>query len=180
MASRSRGAMARVRVGKVTVYPHHGSWWLYYRDGDKSIRRKVAASRMAAGSRDFAMVLRQLMPHFAIQPVQALDCPQVRPRAVVTFSTAAWVLPGVPAIEETITIDMFKTPQHILHLQRCMEAKKENPKAALRDIAGMIGVNYMTVKRAFDYAHRVEKAGTDGLYRVLSEAPVVASRWRKS
>jgi len=45
MASRSRGAPKRVRIGKVTVYPHHGSWWLYYRDGGKPIRRKVAATR---------------------------------------------------------------------------------------------------------------------------------------
>lgn len=45
MASRSRGAKSRVRVGKVTVYPHHGSWWLYYRDHQKSVRRKVAETK---------------------------------------------------------------------------------------------------------------------------------------
>lgn len=45
MASRSRGARSRVRIGKVTVYPHHGSWWLYYRDGAKPVRRKVASTK---------------------------------------------------------------------------------------------------------------------------------------
>lgn len=42
-ASRSRSA--KLRVGKVTVYPHHGSWWVYYRDGGKPVRRKVASTR---------------------------------------------------------------------------------------------------------------------------------------
>ena len=32
----------RRRVGRVSVYPHHGAWWLYYRDGGKVVRRKVA------------------------------------------------------------------------------------------------------------------------------------------
>ena len=37
-----------MRVGRVTVYPHHGSWWVYYRDGGKPVRRKVAANRTDA------------------------------------------------------------------------------------------------------------------------------------
>lgn len=48
MASRSRGANARVRIGRVTVYPHHSSWWLYYRDGTKPVRRKVATTKADA------------------------------------------------------------------------------------------------------------------------------------
>jgi integrase len=35
----------RLRVGKVTVYEHHGAWWVYYRDGGKTVRKKVAATR---------------------------------------------------------------------------------------------------------------------------------------
>ena len=49
MASRaSRNRSAKLRVGKVTVYPHPGSWWVYYRDGGKPVRRKVAANRSDA------------------------------------------------------------------------------------------------------------------------------------
>ena len=32
----------RFRVGKVTVYEHHGAWWVYYRDAGQTYRRKVA------------------------------------------------------------------------------------------------------------------------------------------
>ena len=37
---RSR-ASARVRVGRVSIYEHHGAWWVYYRDGKKMVRRRV-------------------------------------------------------------------------------------------------------------------------------------------
>ena len=42
--SRKSGAQ-RKRVGKVSYYCHHGSWYLYYRDGSKSVRRRVAEGR---------------------------------------------------------------------------------------------------------------------------------------
>jgi integrase len=32
----------RFRVGNVTVYEHHGAWWIYYRDAGRTERRKVA------------------------------------------------------------------------------------------------------------------------------------------
>jgi integrase len=35
----------RLRVGKVSVYEHHGAWWVYYRDDAGPHRRKVAATR---------------------------------------------------------------------------------------------------------------------------------------
>jgi integrase len=35
----------RFRVGKVSVYEHHGAWWLYYRDDTGPHRKKVAATR---------------------------------------------------------------------------------------------------------------------------------------
>jgi integrase len=48
MSSRKRKASPRFRVGKVSVYLHHGAWWLYYRDGGGPVRRKVAEAREAA------------------------------------------------------------------------------------------------------------------------------------
>ncbi len=39
---------ARFRVGKVSVYLHHGAWWLYYRDDGAQIRRKISAEREEA------------------------------------------------------------------------------------------------------------------------------------
>ena len=40
-----RGLPKRTRVGKVSVYEHHGTWWLYYREGGRPVRKKVAADR---------------------------------------------------------------------------------------------------------------------------------------
>jgi hypothetical protein len=48
MSSRKRKASPRFRVGKVSVYLHHGARWLHYRDGGRPVRRKVAEAREAA------------------------------------------------------------------------------------------------------------------------------------
>jgi integrase len=48
MARRKRGPVDRFRVGKVTVYRHHGAWWLYYSEGSQRVRRKVADTRQQA------------------------------------------------------------------------------------------------------------------------------------
>ena len=48
MSSRSRSAPARTRVGKVTIFLHHGAYWVYYRQAGNPVRRKVAPTRAAA------------------------------------------------------------------------------------------------------------------------------------
>src|SRR5262249_29484897 len=48
MPPRKRGPSPRFRVGKVSGYLHHGSWWLYYRDPGRQVRRKVAPTRTEA------------------------------------------------------------------------------------------------------------------------------------
>jgi integrase len=40
MVSRKRNPVRR-RVGRVSLYQHHGAWWLYYRDGGNPVRRKI-------------------------------------------------------------------------------------------------------------------------------------------
>jgi integrase len=45
MARRKRGSTSRFRVGRVSVYLHHGTWWLYYREQGRPHRSKVAATR---------------------------------------------------------------------------------------------------------------------------------------
>lgn len=47
MASRKRRPV-RQRIGQVSLYAHHGSWWIYYRDGTRPIRRRVADSEAEA------------------------------------------------------------------------------------------------------------------------------------
>ena len=45
---KSRRDRARFRVGRVSVYFHHSAWWLYFRESDRPVRRRVAETREAA------------------------------------------------------------------------------------------------------------------------------------
>ncbi len=60
MSSRKRRSPTRFRVGRVSVYLHHGNWWLYFRDGGKPVRRRIAADRSEA-ERVAAQVNAQLL-----------------------------------------------------------------------------------------------------------------------
>src|SRR5688572_24366995 len=59
MSVRSRASLGRTRVGKVSVYPHHGAWWMYYREGGRPVR-KNAADLPAAAVQIAAQVNAQL------------------------------------------------------------------------------------------------------------------------
>jgi integrase len=48
MARRKRTSTDRFRVGKVTVYLHHGAWWVYYSEGSERVRKKVSESKQEA------------------------------------------------------------------------------------------------------------------------------------
>jgi len=43
-----RKRCTRLRIGKVSLYEHHGAWWLYYRDGGNQIRRRIGPDRAMA------------------------------------------------------------------------------------------------------------------------------------
>lgn len=43
-----RKRCTRHRIGKVSLYEHHGAWWLYYRDGGNQIRRRIGPDRAVA------------------------------------------------------------------------------------------------------------------------------------
>ncbi len=44
--SRRRGPR-RKRVGKVSCYQHHGAWWVYYKEGQRQVRRRVGDQTLA-------------------------------------------------------------------------------------------------------------------------------------
>jgi hypothetical protein len=134
---------------------------------------------LAERSCEFADLLRRLLPVFVVVPVQALDTPQVRPRARVTLSLRAWAAEGEAAPEASAELDLFEPPAHVRHLPACLAAKRARPNASLNDLEVELGVNRMTVKRALDYARPPPSAGLTEPYRVLSERPTAASRWRK-
>lgn len=45
---KSRRDRAWFRLGRVSVYLHHSAWWLYFRESDRPVRRRVAETREAA------------------------------------------------------------------------------------------------------------------------------------
>jgi integrase len=72
MARQKVSPSPRFRVGKVTVYEHHGAWWLYYREVGKTERRKVAPTRDEAeqvASQINAQLSRQEPTLLAFTPV---------------------------------------------------------------------------------------------------------------
>jgi hypothetical protein len=134
---------------------------------------------LARTSYDFADLLRRLIPEFVIQPVQALDCPFIRPRARITLRLDAWAEPGEAPVEESTTIDLFEPPVHIKHVEACVAARATSPRAGLRAIAKTLGIGYMTVKRSLAYHRRMQDVGLDEPYREIHERPERASRWKK-
>lgn len=38
----------KIRIGKVSLYQHHGAWWIYYRERKRPIRQRVSADRSRA------------------------------------------------------------------------------------------------------------------------------------
>ncbi len=44
-ARRTKRRCTRRRIGRVSIYLHHGAWWIYYRDGDQQVRRRVGSDR---------------------------------------------------------------------------------------------------------------------------------------
>ena len=64
---RQRRRCIRRRIGRVSIYLHHGAWWVYYRENDKPIRRHVGPDERAA-ERIAAEVNSQLTSNAPIRP----------------------------------------------------------------------------------------------------------------
>jgi len=130
---------------------------------------------------DFADLMRAIFPVFRVLPVQALDSGAVRPRAFLTFRPSAFLDHENKSDSNDdvhLEFDLFEPPLHIANVQRCLDARSENPKATLRELAGLLGINYMTVKRSLSYARLMQEAGTSEPYQLLRERPSNASRWK--
>jgi hypothetical protein len=142
-------------------------------------RLDEALERLAEISLDFADLMRRLIPEFVIQPVQALDCPLIRPRGKLTMRLDSWAKGMAPPPPVSVSLDLFEPPVHIRYMAACVAAKKANPVATLREIASQLGINYMTVKRALSYAQLMEKEGVTDPYKEIHTKPECASRWKK-
>jgi DNA invertase Pin-like site-specific DNA recombinase len=124
---------------------------------------------------EFAETLRECFPKFVIQPVMALDTPQVRPRGRLCFSLTR--SPDACQFAEVV-FDLFKVPEHITHIPNVVAARNRVPRPSYQQIAEELGINRMTVKRALAYAKLMEMAGASEPYRELSSKPQNAARWR--
>jgi 5-methylcytosine-specific restriction endonuclease McrA len=134
--------------------------------------------QMASTSYEFSLMLRALIPKCVLVPIQALDCAQVRPRLMFTISFAKWARGNEMAFEEQHAIDLFDSSVHIRHLDACVALRKDSPDMALRTMDEVLKINYMTIKRSLGYAMLMEQQGATEPYRVLTEEPKGASRWR--
>lgn len=48
MASHRKKTPKRLRIGRVSIYFHHGAWWTYHREGSRQVRRKVSSNQAEA------------------------------------------------------------------------------------------------------------------------------------
>jgi DNA invertase Pin-like site-specific DNA recombinase len=147
---------------------------------DVDSRLDAALLAVAQRSFRFAALMRQFIPVFLIQPVQALDSGQVRPRAKMTFQVPP---PGTESSESEplrfeLVVDLFDPPLHIAHASEVRQYMTDHPGATLKAAGKALGLGHMTVKRARDYASLMGRAGIDSPYRELLEQPAHASRWK--
>ena len=132
----------------------------------------------------FAGLMRRIFPEFAIQPVQALDSGQIWPRGRMTFRSGAILeIAGVgpagsPLPDRAFVMDLFEPPLHIRYVSEALAARQSHPELSLNEIAALLNINHMTVKRAFGYARLMQRVGASELYREVHELPSDASRWR--
>lgn len=82
----------------------------------------------------------------------------------------------IPFIPKSPSGELFVVA--IRAIPSCLQARQEFPKLSQRRIGAHLGINYMTVKRAFDYARIMEQLGTHDVYHELQAPPDIASRWR--
>ena len=79
MASRSRGLRRRTRVGRVSCFWHHGAWHIYYREGQRQVRRRVGTDQAAAeraAAEVNAQLANQLPGMFTFEPLAVAEIRQ--------------------------------------------------------------------------------------------------------
>ncbi|HSZ59740.1 MAG TPA: recombinase family protein [Tepidisphaeraceae bacterium] len=142
---------------------------------------------LADTSFKFAALLRRVFTSVVIQPVQALDSGQVHPRVLLTLDLSVLSPQKQESpvqLDPPVAVDVFEPPVHIRHLPALLEKKAallaQHKKASLSVLAAELKINRMTVKRALGYWKLMQAEGLTEPYRVLTAAPLNASRWKRS
>lgn len=178
-AAAIREKLVSLRAERAKLSTHAGVVGTYQSIDDLAVNLVEALQWLVVRSRDFADVLRKLIPTFTVRPVQALDSSQIRPRANLVLSARTWSNNGQEVPEVSVTVDLFDPPVHIKYLEECVEAKQKEVRVSLTKIGERVGVNHMTVKRALDYKKLMDAQGLSAPYRDLTECPAIAARWGK-
>jgi hypothetical protein len=75
--------------------------------------------------------------------------------------------------------DMASESSAYLHrLETCVEAKASDPRLSLKGLVVKLGLNQMFIKRALDYARRMEKLGWKTPHKEVRARPASAARWK--
>ena len=148
---------------------------------------------ISKNSFEFARLMRQIVPRFEIVPVQAFDTGLVRPRLRFTVDVERLADSGEQGSESTPVegeLDLFTPPMHFRLMGLCLDIKNKEPKYSLKKIAKEVEarlalldgddktISYMTVKRCFATARDMEAECLKEPYRILTEEPTNASRWK--
>ena len=172
-------ALTKVRRQQAKQQDPSGAGASFSSRDDVAGRLDDAMARLLVDSREVAELLRRLLPGFVIQPVQAYDCPQVRPCAKLTLRLDAWGDGAGPGLDETTTLDLFDPPVHIAHLAACVAAYRAGPRTTYKGVAEQLGIGHMTVKCAVSYHRLMEQVGATDPYREIYDKPERASRWKE-
>jgi integrase len=124
-AKRSREG-DKVRIGRVTLYRHHGAWWQYYRESRKPVRQRVGSERGEAervAAEVNAQVTRAAPTLFSFTPVpvQELVSEFMTHHEVVRRSAVATIRRYRTALEHLVaytTCDRADGPAHELGATR--------------------------------------------------------------
>ena len=143
-----------------------------------------AIKELIQTSFEFAALMRRLIPTFIIDPVQALNCSQVRARARFMISWSSLVSPDQAkdlnssnGQGEWVTVDLFEQPQHI---QDALDLRAAVDDGDLRSLVPkQLGMSRERALRARRYLEAMKNAGMMDPYIELKGKPANASRWRK-
>lgn len=124
-------------------------------------------------SRTFGKLLSRTFPNLILIPIQAHDSAQIHPRI-------RWELPAYAGNEPVVlVVDAFEESLPIRHVDDVMRCRNQIPRWSLSKIQEYLNLGLGTVKRAVCYAQIMTELGTTDKYRVVSERPTHAARWRK-
>lgn len=172
LASRLRDISEQIKVAEKATELQNQVPQLVWEKIESGLSDHVVA--LAAASFEFCDLMNRIGSRLLIQPVQALDTPQIKPKGRLELELV---------VDDTVEAFCFEAylfdlPLHVRHFRECAALRVQKPSRSLKKISDHLGISHMTVKRALKYASLMESEGLDEPYRVLERRPEVASRWK--